>query len=50
MNEQKHTPPLQLGAIQETMLIPVTIKATETQRKNARIKDYIAVKILETCR
>ena len=48
MNEQKHTPPLQLGAIQETMLIPVTIKATETQRKNARIKDYTAVKILET--
>ncbi len=38
---------LQLGDVQTTALIPVAIKASETLRKNARIKDDVAVKIIQ---
>lgn len=38
---------LNLGDVQETMLIPLSIKASETLRPNARIKDEKAVKIIE---
>jgi len=37
---------LQLGDVQTTALIPVAIKASETLRKNARIKDDVAVEIV----
>lgn len=37
---------LQLGDVQTTALIPVAIKASETLRKNARIKDDVAVEII----
>ena len=37
---------LQLGDVQTTALIPVAIKANETLRKNARIKDDVAVEII----
>lgn len=37
-----------LGDVQETMLIPLCIKANETLRKNARIKDQKAVEIIES--
>ncbi len=39
---------LKLGDVQETALIPVAVKANETKRKNARIKDEKAVEIIET--
>lgn len=35
-----------LGIVQETMLIPMVIKANETLRPRARIKDEIAVEII----
>ncbi|MCD7998781.1 MAG: hypothetical protein LUH21_16280 [Clostridiales bacterium] len=35
-----------LGAIQETMMIPLAIKANETLRPNARINDEKAVEII----
>ncbi|MBQ3670876.1 MAG: class I SAM-dependent methyltransferase [Treponema sp.] len=38
---------LQLGDVQTTALIPVAIKANETRRKNARVKDDVAVQIIE---
>ena len=37
---------LKLNGVEETMLIPLAIKANETQRKNARIKDKKAVEII----
>ncbi|WP_312092085.1 class I SAM-dependent methyltransferase [Aminipila sp.] len=36
-----------LDGVQETMLIPLAIKASETQRFNARIQDKKAVEIIE---
>lgn len=38
---------LKLGDVQTTALIPVAIKANETKRKKARIKDLKAVEIIE---
>ena len=38
---------LQLGDVQETALIPLAIRASETKRKNARITDQKAVEIIE---
>ena len=38
---------LQLGDVQTTALIPLAIKANETMRKNARIKDEKAVEIIK---
>ena len=38
---------VKLGTVQETMLIPLVIKASETQRPKARIRDKKAVEILE---
>jgi O-methyltransferase involved in polyketide biosynthesis len=37
---------LKLGDVQTTALIPLAVKANETQRKNARIKDRKAVEII----
>ena len=39
---------LQFGDVQETALIPLAIKASETARANARIKDEVAKKIIDT--
>lgn len=39
---------LQFGDIQETALIPLAIKASETARPNARIKDLKAKEIIDT--
>ncbi len=39
---------LKFGDIQETALIPLAIKANETSRKNARIKDEKAKEIIES--
>lgn len=36
-----------LDGVQETMLIPLVIKANETRRKNARIQDLKAVEMVE---
>ena len=38
---------LQFGDIQETALIPLAIKASETARPNARIKDEKAKEIID---
>ncbi len=38
---------LRLGDVQETALIPLAIRASETKRKNARIADHKAVEIIE---
>ena len=38
---------LQLGDVQTTALIPLSVKANETKRPNARVKDEMAVKIIE---
>ena len=38
---------LKLGDVQTTALIPLAIKANETMRKNARIKDRKAVEIIQ---
>ena len=37
---------LKLGDIQETAIIPLAVKASETLRPNARIKDQMAVEII----
>jgi len=39
---------LKFGDIQETALIPLAIKASETARPNARIKDLKAKEIIDT--
>ena len=39
---------LKFGDIQETALIPLAIKASETARPNARIKDEKAKQIIDT--
>ena len=39
---------LKLGDVQTTALIPLAVKANETLRKNARIKDKKAVEIIRT--
>ena len=39
---------LQFGDIQETALIPLAIKASETARPNARIKDLKAKEIIDS--
>lgn len=39
---------LKLGDVQTTALIPLAVKANETMRKNARIKDRKAVEIIKT--
>ena len=39
---------LKFGDIQETALIPLAIKASETSRPNARIKDLKAKEIIDT--
>ena len=39
---------LKLGDVQTTALIPLAVKANETMRKNARIKDQMAVEIIKT--
>lgn len=38
---------LKLNNVEETMLIPLAIRANETQRKNARIRDKKAVEIIK---
>lgn len=38
---------LKLGDVQTTALIPIEVKANETLRKNARIKDRKAVEIIK---
>lgn len=38
---------LSLGDVQETALIPLAVKASETKRKNPRITDNKAVEIVE---
>ncbi len=40
---------LKFGDIQETALIPLAIKASETARPNAGIKDLKAKEIMDTC-
>ena len=39
---------ISLGDVETTALIPVAIKANETQRKNPRVKDEIAVEMIKT--
>ncbi len=39
---------LKIGDIQETALITLAIRASETDRPNARIKDYKAKEIIDT--
>ena len=39
---------LKLGDVQTTALIPLAVKANETLRKKARIKDQKAVEIIKT--
>lgn len=39
---------LKLGDVEETALIPLAVRANETRRKNARIRDEKAVEIIET--
>ena len=39
---------LQIGDIQETALITLAIRASETARPDARIKDYMAKEIIDT--
>ena len=39
---------LKFGDVQETALIPLAIKASETARANARIKDEKAKEIIDT--
>ena len=39
---------LKLGDVQTTALIPLAVKASETLRKNARIRDNMAVDIIRT--
>lgn len=39
---------MNLGDVQETMLIPLVVKASETQRPNARIRDEKALHIVQS--
>ncbi|MDY6381322.1 MAG: class I SAM-dependent methyltransferase, partial [Bacteroidales bacterium] len=39
---------LKIGDVQETALVTLAIRASETARKNARIKDFMAKKIIDT--
>ena len=39
---------INLGDVQTTALIPLSIKANETKRPNARVKDEIAVEIIDS--
>ena len=39
---------LKLGDVQTTALIPVAIKASESLRPNARVRDDVAVQMIET--
>ena len=39
---------LKIGDIQETALVTLAIRASETARKNARIKDFMAKEIIDT--
>lgn len=39
---------LQIGDIQETALITLAIRASETDRPKARIKDFMAKEIIDT--
>lgn len=41
---------LKLGDVQETALIPLACRASETKRKNPRITDEMAVKIVDSLR
>ena len=41
---------IKLGAVQETALIPLAIRASETKRKNRRITDHKAVEIIDALR
>lgn len=43
-----NTKKISLNGVQETLLIPLSIKANETKRPGARIKDFKAVEIIET--
>lgn len=47
-HKEDMTMDLQFGDIQETALIPLAIKASETARPNARIKDPKAKEIIDT--
>ena len=38
---------LKLGDVETTALIPVAIKASESLRKNARVYDDVAVKMVQ---
>ncbi len=38
---------LQLGDVEETALIPLAVRASETKRKNARINDYKEAEIID---
>ena len=39
---------ISLGDVETTALIPVAIKANETQRKNPRVRDEVAVEMIKT--
>ena len=39
---------ISLGDVETTALIPVAIKASETLRKNSRVRDEVAVKMIDT--
>ena len=39
---------LKIGDVQETALVTLAIRASETARKNARIKDFMAKEIIDT--
>lgn len=38
---------IKLGDVQETALIPLAVRTEETKRKNARIHDFMAVRIID---
>ena len=48
LRSKKSVMQLQIGDIQETALVTLAIRANETDRPNARIKDYKAKEIIET--
>jgi len=47
INENDYTMDLKIGDIQETALITLAIRASETDRPNARIKDFKAKEIID---
>lgn len=49
INENDFTMDLKIGDIQETALITLAIRASETDRPNARIKDFKAKEQVTTC-